>query len=277
MIKQAIKFYSLKELWKNIKSLPLKRKYLAGGSDLIISLKNLDIDCLIDISDIKELRVIKENKDNIFIGAAVKISEIEDNDCLKKYAPAIVEAAKFYASPSIRNIATIGGNIANASPCADGVLALISLQSLCILNYYGKRRIVKVMDLIKDVKKTILRKDEIIEGFIIPKKGFKSVFLKMMPRKAFGIAKAGLCVSYIANKYYINDISIAVSSVGPKIIKCIKTEKFLKNKFLNEEIIKKASLIIRKEISPISDYRSTAYYRTEIISTFLVRALNSIK
>jgi carbon-monoxide dehydrogenase medium subunit len=279
MIIKAEKFYSLSDLWKNIKNLPQKRKYICGGTDIAISLKydNLDIDCLVDISDIKELSLIKKEKNHIFIGAGVKISEFENSEIIKKYVPALYQSVKYYASPTIRNIATLGGNLANASPCADGVLALLASRAKAVLNLYGKRRICEIKDIFIGPKKTSLKKDELIEGFMVPIWSHKAVFLKSIPRKIFGISKAGLCVCADIKNGEIRDISVSASSVGPTVLICSKTEIFLKGKEINDKILEESYNIIKREVSPINDHRSVAEYRKEIIGVFLKRAILTLK
>jgi xanthine dehydrogenase FAD-binding subunit len=275
MINEAVKYYSLNELWKNIKKLSPKRRYIAGGSDIVIShhYDDLNTDLLVDISDIKELNIVKETSDSVFIGAAVKISEFKKNNIIKRYIPALYECVDYYASPSVRNIATLGGNLVNSSPCADGVLALVASGAKVVRNLYGKQKISDIFDVIIGPKKTSLKRDELIEGFIVPKWEHRAVFLKMMPRKIFGISKAGLCVCANLKGNLFKDIRISASSVGPAVIDCKKTSRFLTDKEITKDIINKARDIISAEISPIDDHRSTADYRREITAVFLQRAI----
>ncbi len=271
------KYYTLKDLWKSVKKLPSDRKYLAGGTDLVISLScgNDKSSVWLDISDIDRLKEIKEDGKNIFIGAAVKISELESNPLIKKWASALSECVKYYASPSIRNTATLGGNYANASPCADGVLALAALRAKVMLNLYDKRRVVDILSIVKGPKKIDLKKDELIEGFIVSKEERKSIFMKMMHRKRFGIAKAGLCMCYKLEKGKLRDVSISLSSVAPSVVRAKKTEEYLEGKNPSKAQTK-ACQLIREEISPLTDIRSTSDYRMRIVSVFLSRALCSI-
>lgn len=271
------KYYTLKDLWKSVKKLPSDRKYLAGGTDLVISLSygNEKSSVWLDISDIDRLKEIKEEGEYLFIGAAVKISELEKNPLIKKWASALSECVKYYASPSIRNTATLGGNYANASPCADGVLALAALRARVMLNLHNERRVVDMLSIVKGPKKIDLKKDELIEGFIISKEERKSIFMKMMHRKRFGIAKAGLCMCYKLEKGKLRDVSIALSSVAPSIIRAKKTEEYLEGK-TPLEARSEALESIKEEIKPLTDIRSTSNYRTKIISVFLSRALYSV-
>lgn len=279
MIKEAAKYYNLKELWNNLSRHPENRVFIAGGSDLTISLKkgSVKTDCLVDISDIKELSLIEDRDDHIFVGAGVKISEFKKNDLVKKYFPAMLEAIRYFASPSIRNTATLGGNLANSSPSADGVLALVASRAVAVLNYYNQRKNSDIKDIFLGPKKNSLKKDELIEGFLIPKWEHRALFFKSMARKIFGISKAGLCICLNQKNGFIKDISIAVSSVAPVVKRCFETESFLKDKKIDLSVIEFAMGIISDEVSPITDHRSTNDYRREIIKVFLKRALNSIR
>src|SRR4030042_7161437 len=111
-----------------------KAKIIAGGTDLVIGLRNGDHapPCIIDITRIKELRKIEEMNGSVFIGAATTHSEIVSSSLVKKYGRILSDAASDMGSPQIRNVATIGGNIVNASPAAD------TLPPLMVLNAMGK-------------------------------------------------------------------------------------------------------------------------------------------
>jgi len=273
------KYYSLAELWKNLPALPAARKYLAGGTDLVVAdtCGGENSECWVDISDVKELRVVKETRDSVFIGAGLKISELAENRAVKKWIPSLAACAPYYASPTIRNTATLGGNLANASPCADGVCALAAAGAFVLLNFRGKRRKFPVLAILNGPKKIDLKKDELIEGFLVPKWKHRAVFLKMMPRKLFGIAKASLCLCYSGEEGVLKELDMALASVGPVIIRPLKTISLLKGKKLEADLVKKAVELVKTEISPITDLRSEADYRKEIVSVFLERALKEVK
>lgn len=278
MPETIVKFYSLGELWKNLPNLPGSRKYVAGGTDMmpVFNRGAEKTGCWIDISDIRELKAVKENGKEVFIGAGVKISELESNPSVKKHVSSLIRCVPFFASPSLRNMATLGGNLANASPCADGVCALAASRARVLLNLKGRRRILPVLSVLKGPKKTSLKKDEIVEGFLVPKWTHKAVFFKLMPRRLFGISKASLCLCAQVRKGQLADLEIALASVAPVVRSSRKTGSFLKNKELNAGVLKKARELIKTEISPITDIRSEADYRREMTAVFLERALKSV-
>ncbi len=272
------KFYSLKELWKKLPKLPVDRKYLAGGTDLIVGY-NLGIssnECYLDISDIRELNLVRENKKQVFIGAGVKLAELGKNSLIKRWVPALYDCVPHFASSSLRNMATLGGNLANASPSADGVCALAASRAWVLLNLYGKRESKPVLSVLKGPKKNALKKDQIIEGFIVPKKRHKAVFLKLISRAKFGIGKVGICVCADIEKKFVKDINVVLSSVAPTVFEAKKTSSILKYSYLTAKIVEKASETIRTEVSPISDIRSAQDYRREMCGVLLERALRYI-
>jgi len=270
---------NLKELWKLLPSLPAKRKYLAGGTDLV-NISNAGLDdsaCWLDISALDELRGIRETKNSVIIGAAAKISEIENSPTARRWLPALVASIPHFASPSLRNMATLGGNAANASPCADGVCALVSERASVWLELRGKKRKMPLAGLFLGPKKTALKNDELITAFEMPKWKHKASYQKLGPRSYFGISKAAAAVSAGFKSGAVEKASIALASVGPVPVCAVKTQAFLAGKRLTEKVIAEASEIVKTEVSPITDTRSEADYRREMCGVLVLRALHRLK
>jgi len=266
---------NLKELWKILPALPAKRKYLAGGTDLvnIFNAGADDSDCWVDISALGELRSVRETENSVFIGAAVKISEIGNSPLVRRWLPALIAAIPQIASPSLRNMATLGGNAANASPCADGVCALVSERASVWLELKSKKRKIPLPGLFLGPKKTALKKDELIIAFEIPKWKHNASYQKLGPRSYFGISKVAAAVSAEIKSGAAQKVSIALASVGPATVYAVKTSAFLAGKRLTNEAIAKAAELVKTEVSPITDVRSEADYRREMCGVLLARAL----
>lgn len=276
-MRYAVKVKSLKDLWNNLKNIRERVVYIAGGTDVVLKInKDFSNFVIVDISDVKEMNIIEKRGDSIFVGGAVKINDLIRSPLIKRYAQPLYKSADYYASYSIRNMATLGGNLANASPCADGVLALCALKAKAVLNLYGKRRSVDVEEVIIGVKKTILKEREIIEGFILPAEIKKTAYIKIMPRKTFGIAKAALCISAYSDNGFLYDVRVVCSSVGPRIIFARNVSDYLEGKKITDEVIERAKEIIKTEITPITDHRSTSDYRVHVTSVMLERAVHQI-
>jgi len=234
-----------------------------------------DSACWLDISALDELRLIWETKNSVFIGAAVKISEIENSPLARRWLPAFMAAIPHFASPSLRNMATLGGNAANASPCADGVCALISERASVWLELKGKKRKMPLSGLFLGPKKTALKKDELITAFEIPKWKHNASYQKLGPRSYFGISKVAVAVS--VGRDYSDKVSIALASVGPVTVDAVKASAFLAGKRLTGEVIAKAAEIVKTEVSPITDTRSEASYRREMCGVLVSRALEDLR
>ena len=275
-------------------SLGGSRKYLAGGTDLVNGANacagavpkaygpqtaNACADASqvwVDISDIKELKGIKETRTSIIIGAGVKIAELGASRLIRRWLPVLHSAIPHFASPSLRNMATIGGNAATASPCADGVCALCSERALVWLELRGKKRKIALSDLFLGPKKTLLRKDELITAFEAPKWHHVGAYLKLGPRAYFGISKVAVALALELDGEKVRAVSISLASVAPVPLMAFKTANYLTGRILNKENARTAAALVKTEVSPITDARSEADYRREMSGVLLERALNEI-
>lgn len=274
----VVKPRTLKELRLLLPSLGASRKYLAGGTDLV-NCANAGLDASeawVDISDLKELKGIRETAGSIIIGAGVKIAELADSPLVRQWLPVLHAAIPHFASPSLRNMATIGGNAATASPCADGVCALCAEGAEVCLELGGRKRRLALPDLFRGPKKTALRRDELITAFEVPKRPHAGAYLKLGPRAYFGIAKASVAVALELDGGMIGSASIALASVAPVPLMAVKTANYLAGRILNEENVRTAAALVKTEVSPITDARSDAAYRREMSGVLLERALNEI-
>ncbi len=263
---------------KELDKIDKKKKiyFLSGGTDFMIMYKENMIEKdarIIDISNLN-LNYIKEDKNKIRIGAATLFSDIVENKIIDKYVKTLKLAASTIGSPQIRNRGTIGGNIGNASPAGDSIPALMVHNSIIVTNE-GKY---PIENFFKGVKKSILKNGELIKEIVIPidNKKRNMFYFKSGPRNALAISKASLAVNILMEKGIIKDVNLAAGAVGITVIKCKKCEEFLKGKKLEKNIIEKATEIIKSDISPITDFRSTKFYREKVVSQFLNEALLSL-
>ncbi|MBI4350512.1 MAG: xanthine dehydrogenase family protein subunit M [Elusimicrobia bacterium] len=273
-----VKPSNLKELWKMLPGLPARRRYLAGGTDLVTAgVAGVEhSECWIDIGDLPELGSIKEAAGSLFIGSGVKISEIESSKAAARWCPALVAAIPHFASPSLRNMATLGGNAANASPCADGACSLVAEGASVLLALKGKKRRLPLVDFFLGPKLTALKKDELILGFEIRKRRHAGAYLKLGPRAYFGISKAAVAVTAELSGGAVKRVRVALGSVAPVPLYAARTSAFLADKKLSAETIAEASALVRTEASPITDTRSEAAYRLDMCGVLLERALKSL-
>jgi carbon-monoxide dehydrogenase medium subunit len=279
MPSEIVRPKNLKELWRLLPSFGPSRKYLAGGTDLV-NAENAGIEksrVWVDLGAVRELGGIRETRSSIVIGAGVKIAELETSSLVRRWLPALFCAVPHFASPSLRNMATVGGNAANASPCADAVCALCAENARIKLELKGARRELELHRFFKGPKRTLLKKDELITAFEIPKREHRGVYLKLGPRAYFGISKAAVALALEMDGDRIKSAGVSLASVAPVPLVAAKTSAYLVGRILNAENARTAAALVKTEVSPITDARSEAEYRREMCGVLLERALNRLK
>jgi len=253
-------------------------KIMAGGTDLVPQLKAREISTpryIFDIGNLDDLDYIRDEQEVIKIGSTVKHRTLQASPVVKKKTFILSEAINNLATPQIRNMGTIGGNLCNASPAADTAPPLIVLGAkLKILSAKGER-IVPVEDFFKSVKRTALEGNELLAEIIVSRqpKGYGGVFIKIGRRTGHDISLASGAVMVELKKGRIEDARIALGSVAPIPMRAIKAEAFLKGKVCTEENIAKSSEIASTEISPISDVRASAEYRIHVVKSLIEIAI----
>ena len=253
----------------------------AGATNVLpyIESKALSDKTLVNIKDIKELSGISENVDVLIIGAATTIAEIEKAELVKNNALSLYQAAQDFADPITRNNATIGGNIADASPASDTSPALLAMDAVIVVESLeqGVRRI-PISEFFLGVRKTALQANELITSIEITKNDAnkKSQFIKMGLRKSMAISVATIAVSADIKDKKIREINVAVGSCAPTPIRASHLEDFLNGKDFNEDNLNAAALEIVKDINPIDDIRATAEYRKEVVPQLFLKAFKRI-
>lgn len=211
---------------------------LAGGSDLMVSnsmgagiTPAFRGDVMI-ITGLKELKGITETADTVEIGALTTSAEIAGSPI----APELLkDAASRMGAIALRNSATIGGNIANASPKGDMPQPLILMDAEVVLKSLDGERRVLVDDFIIAHKKTELRDDEIITGIVIPKPQFTHIFYrKIGMRRANAISKLTLSAAATVRDGVITDFRASSGAAGPKVARSRKAEEILIGRKLEE-------------------------------------------
>ncbi len=252
--------------------------YLAGGTDIMVLKKDntlyKDIPW-IDISNLDELKSISVNNGCIYIGSLVTMAELAENTVIKEKACSLSEAAAGMGSPQIRELATIGGNLANSNPAGDTIPPLCALNAELVLQREMEKREVPAEEFCISPGKNILTPGEIITSIQIPvNENSNSGFFKIGPRNTLAISKASVSVWWCLDDAKVfKDIRIFMGAVGSKCLRAKKTEEFLIGNKLLTENIEKASEMIKYETCPIDDFRSTKEYRMKITGVLLKRIL----
>lgn len=257
-----------------------KAKLLAGGTDLMVQLNAYEIPedtVFIGIEDIPLLKEIYLDEETIHIGSMVTNEELIKSDIIKCYGYALYQAARESASPQVRNRATIGGNVATASPSGDVQAALIALEASAVIRNEAGERIIPVEKIPLFVKKTCLEATDIIVKFLVPKrkKHQGSCFVKMGKRKAMTISIVNVAanITLSDDNKTIKSAIIAAGACATTVVRLKEYEKSLIGKEIDSEMIEKLSIKALDDVDPITDIRASKWYRKETIQVFAKRAV----
>ena len=262
-----------KILKKNIDS-----NLLSGGTDLSLNVtkERKDINSIVYMSSISELSYIKNNNKYIEVGASTPLIELEFY--IKKYYPDFTQILKRYGSVQIRNVATVAGNIATASPIGDCLPLLISLNAQIVLQNLKKAKILFLDSFFISYRKTQLKKGQFIHSIRIPLLQ-NNIFKAYKVSKRFDDDISSVCAAFnleiIKNK--IKSVRIAYGGMAAIPKRAIYCEKILLNSLVTEEIIHKAKEALEKDFKPISDMRASGLYRMEVAKNLLEKCYAEIK
>jgi carbon-monoxide dehydrogenase medium subunit len=252
---------------------------LAGGTDLLVRMKrgNITPAVIVNLKRIKGLDEIKNaNGNGIHVGALVSISAIEDSPLIKTSYPVLSQAAGVLGGRSIRNLATIGGNIGRASPASDMAPALMVLQARVEATGLSGTKEIQLDDIFAGPGVTSLSAGEIITAFILPKTATNSgaAYIKLGRRGGGGdCALVGLAAFMSMEDDHATAVRIAMSSVGPKPLRALQAEEVVLSGTLNEARMREAAETAAEEAAPITDMRCSASYRKEMVKVLTFRAL----
>jgi CO/xanthine dehydrogenase FAD-binding subunit len=250
-------------------------RFIAGGTDLMIRIRGKEVRpaALISLRNIPEITGVAADGGGVRIGAATTIADIARSAELERRLPVLVQAARRVGGPAVRNAGTVGGNLCNASPCADTALPLLVLEArLAIAGPRGSREI-PLAELFKGPRATSLAADEIVTHVMVkaPSPTAKAVFLKR-GRVMMDLSVASVAVLLELDGDTCVKARVAAGSVAPTPIRLPETEALLSGRRLTDDVVAAASEAAMKGVSPITDVRSTADYRRQLVGVYLKRA-----
>jgi aerobic carbon-monoxide dehydrogenase medium subunit len=255
-------------------------RLLAGGTDLVIALKEKGLlpKYLVDLKRVPGLTGIRENSDgSIAIGALTTMREIEISPLITKKFPFLAQSAAEVGSIQIRNRATIGGNMANATPSADTAPPLMALNARAKIVGVNGERTVSLEEFFKGPGQTVMSAEEVLSEINIPRTGPRLVgeYIKFSPREMMDLAYVGIAVAYnLGNDDQKCDgVRIVLGAVAPTPIRAKRAETALEGQNLTEALAEKVGQIAAEEAKPISDVRSSADYRRAMVGTMTTRAI----
>jgi len=199
---------------------------------------------------------------------------LKNSVTVKRHFKILALAAGVESSVQIRNVATLGGNIANASPAADAPLALLALGASAVLARSGGRREVLLEDFFTGPGKSVLQPGEIISEIHVPPLRGRTggAYLKHAVRRT-DIAIVSVAVLVRLGEEDCDDVRIALGSVAPAIFRAVKAEQLLRGKKITDELAGEAAQAAMEESRPIDDIRGYAEYRTKTVLTITRQAI----
>jgi xanthine dehydrogenase FAD-binding subunit len=258
----------------------------AGGTDLMVQARlgaRTLRPVLMNLGRIDALRGIETAGGEVRIGALTTVTEILESDSIRASAPILARAADCFGSPQVRNAATIGGNLANASPAADLVPPLLVLEARADLAAWTDggvaTRTVALQDLFTGPGATVMRPDELLTcvRFGVPEPGTVGVFGKLGARPALDIAIVSVAIAGMKADGSLRRARVAFGAVAPTPIRGRRTEAALEGTALEDERIGAIARDTGAEIAPISDVRASAWYRTRMVETMTRRLLHDVR
>ena len=251
-------------------------QFLAGGTDLVIGMKAYTEtpQSVISLQKIPDLAGITTDADNsITIGAMAKVREVELSEDIQKHHTALAEGASEIGSIQIRNLATIGGNIAHASPAADTVAGLLVADAQVSIASADGERTVPINELFTGPGQTVLKPGEIITQFRLPSSASGSHYIKHKIREVMDLAFIGVASAVNLQNGVIKAARIGLAAVAPTPIRATEAENLLKGKIPTPELLQQAGEAAAAATSPISDLRCSAEHRKEMVDVLTRRTL----
>lgn len=246
-----------------------KLRPLAGGTDIVPAMGKgeLKADGLVDLSKLPDIRGISIDGSEVKIGSLTTFAQIETSPLIRAKASLLADAAAAVGSPQIRNSGTIGGNIANASPAADTVTALVTLDAEARLESIRGSRSVLVSELLCGVGKTNILPQEIITeiAFRIPPTGSKNGFIKLGRRKALAIARMNLAIIVTVDEDRIDFARVGLGAVGPNPRRFTVLEDSLLGQTPSDSLIQEFAKEAEREVTRVLGSRPSAVYKCEAV------------
>ena len=270
---------SLKEVHANLKEFGSDAKLVAGGTALIIMMKQrlLRPSCLISLRSVRGLNGIELQNGGLRIGGLATHRQLETSPLIRRRLPVLAETYHHVATLRVRNMATVGGGLAHADPNQDPPPSLIALGATLKATSANGSRVIPMDEFFKDYYETVLNPDELITEVMVPKLPPNSgaAYIKFLPRTAddYATVSAAAVLSLDKSNKMIADVRIALGSVGVTPIRATAAEAVLRGQPLKAEAFAEAGEKAKEAVDPISDFRGSAGYKKDMAAVFVRRAL----
>lgn len=241
---------------------------VAGATDMVLRLHagRVKADRLVSIADLPELSGVRPGPDGIRFGAGTYLTDLMNHREFAAEFPGAVASARQFASPQIRNRATVGGNIGNASPAADMVPPLIALGARITLRSKRRgERELPLEEVFLGFGKTAVAPDELITEIFVPRRRHHfQAFAKFGSRGANVISVVNMAMCLELRDGQIASARVAYGSVAPKTIRAPQVERLLTGRMLEERLIDEVAEAVLADVSPIDDVRGSKRYKQKL-------------
>lgn len=247
-------------------------KYLGGGTDLYVQQHDTMPHTAIDfLFDKLHLNGITQVGNRCYLGAAVSVTDIAESAIFQQHFSSLPQYIKLVSSTPIRNMATIAGNLVNASPIGDFTVFFLALNAQIVLSDGITARELALNQFYKGYKQLDKKPEEFIEKiyFELPGHHTKFNFEKVCKRTHLDIASVNSAVSLQVENERITAAHLSAGGVGPVPMYLAKAAAFLKGKTVNEATVEEAVRIAKEEIAPNSDARGTAAYKRFLLGQLI--------
>ncbi len=257
-------------------------RFLAGGTDLFVDLKTrrLATNHLVSLQHIDAMRGVSVDDGHLRVGALTTPSQLNENGVLPKRLEAILDATRAMASPQIRNVATVGGNIASAVPCADLPPILMAMNASVVLWSLAGERQVPLDLFFLGVRQTALRPAEVLREIVVPKPPHRvgSAYARFALREGNAIAVAGVAAWLSLDDHdTIREARIVIGAVAPVPKLVVEAGSRLAGGPADEDAFQAAAATAMEAAEPISDVRGSADFRRELVGVLTRRALTTAR
>jgi carbon-monoxide dehydrogenase medium subunit len=270
---------NVREACKLLSKYKGKAKVIAGGTDLLVKMKDRGItpQYLIGIKNITDLDYINYDKvSGLRIGALTNNQSLTNSTIVREKFAILAMAAAEIGTPQIRNMGTVGGNLCNAAPSADTASPLIALGAKVKLVSSKRERTIDLEEFFTGPSETVLKHGELLTEIQVPNLPPRTggTYLKLFSRGAIDIATVGVAVMLtLGRNESCESVRIVLAAVAPTPLRARLTEEVIKGKRVEDGIVEKAAQVAVEEARPISDVRSSAEYRGEMVRVLTKQAI----
>lgn len=274
---------SVKEVVRILEEHGTAVKLMMGGTDLLPSLREgaHRADVVVDVKGLPGMRGIEyDSETGLHVGAAVTMNELASESVVQERYPLLAEAASSVAGYQVRNRATLGGNLCNASPCADTAPAVLVLEGRLVVQGRMGERLVPAASFVRGPGETQLGPCEFVTGirFPVPQRGSASRYLKLGRTRAGDLALVGVAVLGFPDVTAPSRFRfrVGLGSVAPVPVRVPEAEQILASRPPGEDSIALAAQAAKEAASPITDVRGSAEYQRAMVYTLTLRALREV-